>query len=803
MRCKSVVLTLFLLISYPIAHAQTAKLDSLEQLLTNHAATDTVKINLLNTIAKVARGVDLQKNLHYAIQADSLSTILNFKKGKSESLRLIGNNYFYRNEPSKALAAFEEALEISQEIGEKTGISYSYNYIGNIYLMQGNYAKAQEYYQQALKFFKESGDKIGISGIYNNLSNIYYMQGDYPRTLAYFQKALKVFEGLNNKIGMSGSYNNIGVVYEEQGKYNKALEYYQKALKIREELGDKFDIADSYTNIGDLYESQGDYAHSFEYFQKALTINEEIDNRYGISVSNHNIGVIYMHQDNYSKSLDYFQKSMTIAEEIGSQNMIALNNIKISSVHFEQENYKLAIQFGEKGYRLAVELGEKDNIKKASEILAKCYAAVGNYPKAYQYHVEFKTQSDSLLNESNIEKITELEYEYKYEKEKELAHIEKEKNEIALKAETARQKNIRNAFIAGFAMMIALALFIFRNLALKRKANILLAEQKKEIENQAKQLQTTNEKLIALDTFKQGLTSMIVHDLKNPLNGILNVSTSYAAESQVLQMKQMGQQMLNIVLNILDVHKYEDSQMAVDKMAVSLLKISQQAASTVQFLAKQKNINLTNNINSAFYVYADSEIMERVFVNLLTNAIKYTPNNGFITLNATTDKNQNNIKVYITDTGSGIPEDKTHLVFTKFGQVFAKKSGNVRSTGLGLTFCKMAVEAHGGEITVESEINKGTTFWFTLQTAKKYEPENIPLIDLKPTENYTLSPKEKKMLAPFIDQLKKTEIYKMLELRKILKQIADDSENIKKWKKEIREAMGSGNQERYNELLNL
>ncbi len=72
----------------------------------------------------------------------------------------------------------------------------------------------------------------------------------------------------------------------------------------------------------------------------------------------------------------------------------------------------------------------------------------------------------------------------------------------------------------------------------------------------------------------------------------------------------------------------------------------------------------------------------------------------------------------------------------------------------------MAVEAHGGEITVESEINKGTTFWFTLQTAKKYIPENIQLIDIKPTENYTLSTKEKEVLTPFIDLLRKTEIYK-------------------------------------------
>ncbi|MBI9068993.1 MAG: tetratricopeptide repeat-containing sensor histidine kinase [Salinivirgaceae bacterium] len=802
---KSFFLLLFSCFFVFVVTAQNKEIDSLENLLVNHPENDTVKINLLNEMAKKYLSIDLDRTLQYATQADSLSELINFKKGKSISLQLVGNYCFYKQNVPKALENYLQALKIGKEIKDKSVISYCYNYTGNIYLSTGDYTKALEFYQKALKVFKEIDDEIGISGIYNNLGNIYYMQGDYPKTLEYFQKALKIFEELNNKIGISGSYNNMGVVSDEQGNYTKALEYYKKALVIRKELDDKYGISDIYTNIGNIYYVREDHANALEYFQKALEINNEIDSKYGISISYLNIGIIYQTLDNYNKSIECYQKSIAIAREIGSQNMIAVNNIEFSEVYFKLKNYILAIQYGEKGYRLTVELGEKENIKKASNILAKCYAATGNFQKAYSYHVEYKNQSDSLFNESNIQKITNLENQYAFDKEKEAIATEQAKKDIIQAEELEHQKVVRNSFIMGFMLMIVFAFVIFRNLAQKRKANLLLAEQKEEIENQSEELKTTNDKLIELDHFKQGLTSMIVHDLKNPLSGILNISKSYSAENQVVQMKQMGKQMLNMVLNILDVNKFEDSQMIVAKASVSLAQIAHAAMLGISFLARQKNLTINNAISPTIAVNADREIIERVFTNLLTNAIKYTPNNGKISLQAEiTDAKQKFVKISVSDTGDGIPQDKLHLVFAKFGQVSAKKSGSVRSTGLGLTFCKMAVEAHKGEINVKSEFSKGTTFWFTLQTANNKLAQQLEKSVLEGTvEKVSLNADEKEILIPYIAQFEKTEIYKMLELRKILRQITTDNVNIQKWKSEIRNAIGSGNQERYDELLNI
>ena len=802
MRNKIIVILFAILCLSCAIFAQTSNIDSLEIELKKYPEPDTLRINLLIDIARQNRSIDLKKSIEYSIQADSLSRLLNYNKGIYVSLHLLGNCYFYTQDFSKAIAYYKEALVLCKESNDKDAISYNYNFTGNVYFAQGDYSKALQYYQKALEVFQETDDKIGVSGMYNNIGNIYYTQSDYPRTLEYFHKALKVFEDINNETGISGSYNNIGIVYDEQGDYSKALEYYQKALTIREKMDDTYGISDSYMNIGNIYNYQGDYAEALEFYQKSLKINEELDNKYGISINYYNIGVVYLSQDDYKKSLDYYQKSIKIAGEIGAQDMITLSNIELCKVYFKLRDYNLAIQYGEKGYKSAFESGERQNVKTASDILSQCYAELENYKKAYQYHVEFKTQSDSILNESNIKEITNLENQYEFEKEKEIISAEQAKKDAIQEEELKRQKVMRNSFIAGFFIVVFFAIIIFLNLAQKRKANRKLAEQKAKIEKQASDLKKAHEKLLELDQLKQNLTSMIVHDLKNPLNGIINVSQSYSAENQVRQMKQIGKQMLNMVLNILDVNKYEDTKMTVDKIPVSLLGIAQKAVNSVLFLTEQKNITIVNKIKPTIKVYADSEIIERVFLNLLTNAIKYTPNNRNITISAKKEKKQDMIKVSVTDSGSGIPSDKIDLVFVKFRQVAEKKSGGVRSTGLGLTFCKMAVEAHNGKINVESELDKGSTFWFTLPSAQDeriYEVESNLITT--PQEKYQLTSKDKKTLTPYIEKLEKIEIYKMMELRKILKQISSESENIMKWKNEIMQAIRSGNKKRYKELL--
>ena len=240
-----------------------------------------------------------------------------------------------------------------------------------------------------------------------------------------------------------------------------------------------------------------------------------------------------------------------------------------------------------------------------------------------------------------------------------------------------------------------------------------------EINKQSEELKSSNAKLLELDQFKESMTGMIVHDLKNPLNAIIGISSMNDEDEGMRMIHTAGHQMLNLVMNILDVQKFENAEIKLNLSKINLLHTAEAAVAQIKLLVEQKKQKLNNLIHNSFFVEIDNELITRVFVNIFTNAIKYTPNGGKIEILAklieSDDKNaQKYLQVDITDSGQGIPKDKLNTVFEKFGQVEAKKSGNVRSTGLGLTFCKMVVEAHGGKIWVESEMGTGSTFSFTL-----------------------------------------------------------------------------------------
>jgi len=241
-------------------------------------------------------------------------------------------------------------------------------------------------------------------------------------------------------------------------------------------------------------------------------------------------------------------------------------------------------------------------------------------------------------------------------------------------------------------------------------------------------IQQQNNQLLELDKFKESMTGMIVHDLKNPLNAIMGLSSMESENEVMLMINAAGSQMLNLVMNILDVQKFEDTSMKLSLQHENLNDMVNNAMKQVSLLVKQKSITITNELKNNFVVSADGELIVRVIVNLLTNAIKFTSSGGKISIGNEEYENTPNfnnrfLTIYVKDTGQGIPQDKLHLVFEKFGQVVAKKSGGVRSTGLGLTFCKLSVEAHGGKIWVESEVNIGTTFKFTLPCIESSQSE--------------------------------------------------------------------------------
>lgn len=309
-----------------------------------------------------------------------------------------------------------------------------------------------------------------------------------------------------------------------------------------------------------------------------------------------------------------------------------------------------------------------------------------------------------------------------------------------------------------------------RVLAQKAALEATVAERTRQLAEQAEALRTANQQLVALDGFKQGMMGMIVHDLKNPLGVILNAVDSPSLLSRMAQLRQSARQMLTMVLNILDVQKFEDTRVVLETRPLHLSTMTATAIEQVRFLVERKNLSLDLAVPTNLAVRGDAEMLERLLVNLLTNAVKYTPPNGRIAvLAAMTGAGQ--VRVQVQDSGDGVPVDQREKVFARFGQLDARDSGLARSTGLGLTFCKLAVEAHGGRIGVGEAPGGGADFWFTVPAADAAAAGETPVIEHATHADLSVPPlddADRALLAPFVAELKPIPIYRYSEFRCVL-----------------------------------
>jgi len=745
-----------------IINAQTTEIDSLENLLQTHTSADTIRVNLLNETAKKLSRVNGDKSLEYAKESEILASELNYLKGKANSLQLIGVYHFYKSDHDISLEYLNKSVKLFEKLENEKGVSNCLNIIGLIYKMQTNYPKALEYFEKSLEIAKKSKNKDGIANCLNNMGAIYSNMGDFTKALEYYQNASGIFEELGDNMGLASCFNNIGIIFKSQDNYSLALEYYKKTLAIGNELGDKRVISYCLNNIGIVYKNKGNYSMAMEYYQKALKIMQESKNKKGIAASLNNIGGVYSKQANYSKAIEYFKKSIKIEEEIGNSSGVCYSFTNIGDVYLQTNNYANALNYSLKGLKIANELNLLENQIEIHEQLSKIYSATKNYKKAYENHLLFKELSDSIFNEKNIKKTISLELQYKYEKEKKVAELEQQKKDAVTQKEIKYQKTIKNVFVAGLFVAVLIILLFYRIVRIKKKANKLLnlknkeilgqkdliSEQKSEIQIQAEELaehkeilektvkQRTADLIIAKEQaeesgqLKTAFLNNISHEFRTPMNGILGFTqlliNSESTEKQDRYADIVNKsctQLLSIVNDTVEISKVHSRQAKIYK---SLINISSLVSETVNefrkiALLKRIDIILEQKLKKVqLLIYTDKNKIKRILWHLIDNAVKFT-HQGVISVSVQVINNY--IQFQITDTGIGIPPEFHKKIFDPFRQVETGLARNFGGNGIGLSLAKAYIELLGGKIWLESEIDKGTTVFFTIPIEQSINKE--------------------------------------------------------------------------------
>lgn len=234
-----------------------------------------------------------------------------------------------------------------------------------------------------------------------------------------------------------------------------------------------------------------------------------------------------------------------------------------------------------------------------------------------------------------------------------------------------------------------------------------------------------------LERVKSQFMAMLVHDLRTPLTIVISSidylvrhygnGKSLDADSIKLMETVLASTrgMANLVNDLLDLSKYQAGQMILNKQTMTIHEMIEESLQPFLLQYKQKNITLNTDVSPELpRVDADSGKVVQLMTNLLSNAMKFTPDNGTVTIKVerelSGDPKMHFIKVSVSDTGVGMKPEDIALLFEHYRQVSSSSTTKEKGTGLGLAICKLIVQAHGGTIGVTSELNKGTTFAFTL-----------------------------------------------------------------------------------------
>lgn len=230
-----------------------------------------------------------------------------------------------------------------------------------------------------------------------------------------------------------------------------------------------------------------------------------------------------------------------------------------------------------------------------------------------------------------------------------------------------------------------------------------------------------------MESVKADFMSMIVHDLRSPLAGILAgadiLKGGLAGELNPDQLQVVdilcssSKRLMTLVNEVLDMSRIEAGRLTLHRGPASAVAALRRAVDETRFLAGERNLVMESGAGDGIPEFvADQEKVEQVLINLLTNAIKFTPVGGRVSVRA--EPSGTFVRFAVTDTGPGLTEEEQGQLFQRYSKLAGSRKSELKSTGLGLFICKSVVEAHGGTIGVESAPGKGSTFFFTLPGGK-------------------------------------------------------------------------------------
>ncbi len=595
--------------------------------------------------------------------------------------------------PTLALKSGQEAFKIAQNISDFKRQAEALNKIGVVYRNLNNYDKAFEVYNKALRISEKIGDSIQTAFSLNNIGGIYRLQGNYNEALTYILPALGIFERHKYLDGISFCAINIGLIYRRQNLTEKALEYLTKTLEIREKTKDYSGKALAINLIAEVYFEIGRTEEAFKYYLVVEKEYEKLDDQKGLAAAWIGLAQVYLRKNELKNSLDYALKANTLSKKISYFEGVVYSYNRLAKIYNLLGQNKKALASLKEAYKISSVSSEIQIKLETYKAYSELYQQLGDFKSALQFSKRYHSMRDSIVTHESVSLISQMEKDFRKERDEKIK---------SLSAEKELSEKVRNFVIMLFILCLLLALLIYNRYRVSIKYG---------------------QKLSELNAMKDKLFSIIAHDLKNPLHSMFGLTdhliTDYKSIDDDMKINFLskidssGKQILKLLENLLVWSRSQSGSADFSPSYQSLKKLVDEAIAVLEEIAAKKQITISNNIKPEVSVFCDSEMMKTVIRNLVSNAIKFTNTEGYVSVFV--EELGKTLKITVKDNGVGMSEEKVKSLF-KIDKV-SSTYGTQREigTGLGLILCKDFVEIHKGKIEVESELGVGTKFSIILK----------------------------------------------------------------------------------------
>lgn len=569
----------------------------------------------------------------------------------------------------KAMDCFIRSLTIEDSLELRQEQIITYLAIARAYEEVGDYNKSAESLEKALELNKQFDDIPTMARIFNKLGKINALMGKTEEAAGSYRQALNHKDEIQNPAIEAEALYNLARLYGEQGDFERAMHDHKEALLIRRASHDKTGEASSLNAIGDLYYKMKNEERALANHVAALEIRQTLKDKKGLAESYNNIGALYYQQKSFER---------------------AVNNVQ------------LALEAGQ-------ESQSPEQVLKSYDLLYRCYSELGDYKKALNYNELWQSYSELIQNEKKEQQL--LETQNRYDLDKKQSQIERlESIRSQREKELQEQKKFRNVLIALVVLGFIIVVLVFYLYVMKRRSNRALQD---------------------LNATKDKFFSIISHDLKGPLNSFTSFSSLLISHTDSLSKDEIRmlakdldkslKNLFDLLENLLEWSRSQTGNIDFTPETFDLNSVLDQNKELLQTQAQNKKITIENKYAGKQPITAHRHSVVTVIRNLISNAIKFTPEGGKITLNAY--QHQGEIIVSVADTGVGMKPDIIQKLFRIDTKHTTKGTANEKGTGLGLILCKEFIEKNGGRIWVESELGKGSTFYFTVK------PGTIPALE--------------------------------------------------------------------------